>query len=190
MMYLAKTVGYAVHALCCIEKEQGRAVLVRNIAGQTSITKPYLAKIINQLVCQGLVASKRGREGGVVLARPANQISLLEIVEAFEGGNWSRACFFGLESCPSKRACPAHAMWAEMRGQIETSLRQTTLAEVARITQPDAAPCQRPARSAARSQTQPKALIPPAGSPHLLRGIAIPGWPAQPLTPAPRRVPA
>ena len=136
MMNLSKTVGYAVHALSCLEQAQGEPLFVQEIAEATGIMKPYLARIINRLVHQGLIASKRGYRGGILLALPAEQISLAQIVQALDGESWSRECFFGLEKCPSTRACPAHAMWSRMRKQIAGTLNRTTLADVTRATQP------------------------------------------------------
>ncbi len=132
MMNLSKTVGYAVHALSCLEQAQGEPLFVQEIAEATGIMKPYLAQIVNRLVHEGLIASKRGYRGGIILAQPAGKISLARIVRALEGEQWSQECFFGLEKCPATRACPAHAMWSRMRKQIEGTLSHTTLADVTR----------------------------------------------------------
>jgi Rrf2 family transcriptional regulator, iron-sulfur cluster assembly transcription factor len=134
MMNLSKTVGYAVHALSCLEQAQGEPLFVQEIAESTGIMKPYLARVINRLVHQGLIASKRGYRGGIVLALPAEQISLARIVQALDGDSWSQECFFGLEKCPAARACPAHVMWSRMRKQIDGTLSRTTLADVTRAT--------------------------------------------------------
>lgn len=152
MMNLSKTVGYAVHALSCLEQAQGEPLFVQEIAEATGIMKPYLARIINRLVHQGLIVSKRGYRGGIILALPAEQISLARIVQALEGGTWSQECFFGLEKCPAARACPAHTMWSRMRRQIEATLSRTTLAEVTRTTHPRRKPASKTAHgSAARA---------------------------------------
>ena len=135
-MNLSKTVGYAVHALSCLEQARGEPLFVQEIAEATGIMKPYLARIINRLVHHGLIASKRGYRGGIVLAVPAEQISLARIVQALDGDSWSQECFFGLEKCPAARACPAHVMWSRMRKQIDGTLSRTTLADVTRATQP------------------------------------------------------
>jgi Rrf2 family protein len=139
MLHIGKTVGYGVHALSCLEQAQGRPVLIKSLARQTAIGKPYLAKIINQLVHHGLVTAKRGRRGGIVLARPASQISLATVVEALEGNAWTRSCFFGMEACPFGGGCPAHNLWVSARGRLETVLRKTTLADLSKVVQGDPA---------------------------------------------------
>jgi Rrf2 family protein len=170
MMHLARTVGYGVQALSCLEQAQGHPVLIRDLARQTAIKKPYLAKIINQMVHHGLVAARRGRHGGIVLARPAREILLAQVAEALEGNGWTQACFFGLQNCPCQGACPAHNQWVRLRGRMETILRETTVAEVAKVVRSDPAwaqkcwpalgnteaetallPARRPVRSGART---------------------------------------
>jgi Rrf2 family transcriptional regulator, iron-sulfur cluster assembly transcription factor len=143
-MNLTKTTGYAIHALSFLEQANGQSCFVRDIAAGTGIKKPYLARIINQLVHHKFVAAKRGYRGGVTLAVPTEQISLLQIVKAIEGEAWIRPCFFALDDCPGKRGgpvrryCPAHSIWVEMQGRIESVLRDTTLAEVTKCIRPEA----------------------------------------------------
>lgn len=135
-MYLSKTVGYAVHALSYVENAKVSHCFIQDIALATGIRKPYLAKITNQLTRRGLLTAKRGYRGGVALARSPREISLLQIVQALDDKAWSRPCFFGLENCGAARRCPAHDMWTEMRSRMETILRETTLADVAKAIKP------------------------------------------------------
>jgi Rrf2 family transcriptional regulator, iron-sulfur cluster assembly transcription factor len=135
MLNLSKTVGYAVHALSCLDQADGRPLFVQEIAERTGIVKPYLARIINRLVHEGLLVSKRGYQGGVALALPASQITLMRIVEVLEGTEWSRQCFFGLETCPAARRCPAHDVWSTARRSLAEVLSHTSLASVSQATQ-------------------------------------------------------
>lgn len=128
MLSLSQTTGYAIHALSYLSHEN--TCLIREIAETTGIAKPYLAKIINLLTNKGLVATKRGYRGGILLARPAGEIVLLEIVEAVEGDSWSRRCLLGMHDCDEGNLCPTHDMWAEMKSRIHDSLEKITLAEV------------------------------------------------------------
>jgi Rrf2 family iron-sulfur cluster assembly transcriptional regulator len=131
MMNVSKTAGYAIHAMSCIGNSRTPMRFVRDIAAKTGLQKPYLAKIINHLAHDGLVVAKRGYRGGIALARPPGDISLLEIVKAVDGEGWVGPCLFGLDKCcPAKGHCPAHARWNEIRGQITTVLSATTLADV------------------------------------------------------------
>jgi len=68
MLHLSKTAGYAVHTLSFIGAAEPASCLVRDIALDLDLPKPYLARIVNQLMHAGLVTTKRGYRGGAVLA--------------------------------------------------------------------------------------------------------------------------
>jgi len=134
MLHLSKTAGYAVHALSYIGTAAPGCCLVSEIATNLDLPKPYLARIINQLTYQGLVTTKRGYRGGVMLARQPEEISLLEVVKAAEGNATASHCVFGLEKCPLAETCPGHVPWNRVREQIEQLLSETTLSSVMKST--------------------------------------------------------
>ena len=98
--------------------------------------KPYLEMKVKrlvdlpELVAAGLVRSVRGKRGGILLARPPEEITLLQISEAVEARQWLGRCLLGLVTCSDERACPVHNFWKDARQQIESTLRSTTLADV------------------------------------------------------------
>ena len=152
MMCLSQTSGYAVRALSCLDPAALRPRLIRDVALEAGIPKPYLAKIINQLTARGLVIARRGYHGGVLLARPPEAVTLLEVVEAVEGPQWISPCILGMDDCDASRLCATHDLWMKIREQIEEKLRTTTLAEVIHPPERTAsAPC-----AAAPSSAAPK----------------------------------
>jgi len=85
-MNLSKSVTYGMIAMGYIAKQaDGHWVPSEEIAQKFDIPNEYLVKIMSQLVRAGLLRSKRGPQGGFSLTQPANEISLLEIIEAVEG---------------------------------------------------------------------------------------------------------
>lgn len=131
MLALSRTSGYAISALSRLAGPGGPWTLAKDIAKSADIPKPYLSTVLNALVQDGLIKAKRGYRGGFVLARPAERISVLQVVEAVEGEAWRDACLLGLSQCTDERACPSHEFWKEKRDQIEDFLRGLTLAQVA-----------------------------------------------------------
>ncbi len=129
MFSLSQTSGYAIKALACIaggcEVKQ-----IRDIAECTGLAVPYLSKVILRLGKSGILASKRGNKGGVWLTREPKDISLFEISEAMDGEGQFGSCLLGLDSCTDERACPTHAFWKTVRGQIRKQLETTSLADV------------------------------------------------------------
>ena len=130
MLCLSQTTGYAIKALGCLNETAQRPVLIADVARRTGVPRPYLAKIINSLARRGLVTAKRGHHGGILLARPPGEISLLQVVEAVEGPDWLGPCLLALDDCTSDHACPTHAFWMEIRERIQQKLAETKLAEV------------------------------------------------------------
>ena len=136
MQHFSKTAGYAIHALSFIGATAPEPCLVRDIAECLGLPKPYLARILNRLVHGGLVTAKRGYRGGLTLAKPPEQITLLEIVEAVEDSPPVSPCIFGLDKCCLHGKCPAHAPWQAMARQIRALLDQTPLSAVMQVTPP------------------------------------------------------
>ena len=130
MLSLAKTTGYAIAAMSHLDPPGGRPVGLRDIARRARVPYAYLAKRMPGLVAAGLVRSVRGKRGGVLLARPPEEITLLQVSEAVEACQWLGRCLLGLVTCSDERACPVHNFWKDARQQIEFTLRYTTLADV------------------------------------------------------------
>ena len=130
MLCLSQTTGYAIRALGCLHRQSCPAQLIRDIAKCAGIPKPYLARILNKLTHRGLVLAKRGYAGGISLARPAEQISLLQIVEAVEGPEWISPCLLHMEGCGHPDACPTREVWQQVSEQLRTALNKATLADV------------------------------------------------------------
>ena len=128
MLSFSSATGYAVLALTYVYGQEGSWVLANEIAAHTSIPKPYLSKIMHALHKAGLVRAKRGYRGGYAMARSAEEITLLDVVEAIEGAKWKTRCLLGAKSCRGHDCCPTYRFWSAEKGRIEAELRRVTLA--------------------------------------------------------------
>lgn len=131
MFPLSLTTGYAVLALNCLEAPGGEPVQVASVAATMGLPGPFLSKIVNRLAVEGLVKTRRGRCGGVTLAREASNISLEEIVRAVDGENWDKGCFLGLRTCrvPEGR-CPLHQFWLDQIEVFRARMASVSLADL------------------------------------------------------------
>ena len=85
-MQLTASSGYAIHGLAYLAiMEPGRVTFLSEISEHFAIPPSYLAKVFQTLARRRLVVSYRGAKGGYALARPANEITLREVIEIFEG---------------------------------------------------------------------------------------------------------
>src|SRR5215510_14151138 len=121
---LTNAADYAIRAMlhmACLP-EDGVA-LRSDIARIQSIPSSFMAKILRSLVKAGLLRSTRGVNGGFALARPATEISLLDIVEAIEGPLGLVDCLEEPCACELADECPAQPVWANVQSQMAGLLR-------------------------------------------------------------------
>lgn len=130
MTSLSQTTGYAIEALACLARQGDGSMLIREIADQTGIPLPYLAKVVHKLGEAGLVESKRGHKGGVKLADDPSAISLLRISAAVEGTRPANAEVPVLASGTGSR------FWDTFQHDYREKLASMTLADVVASEQP------------------------------------------------------
>ena len=133
MMCLSQTSGYAVHALSCLHGKNSQVLHLRDVAKCTGVPKPYLAKIINKLNHHGLVYAKRGCRGGIALARPPQEITILQVVEAVEGPLRLNVCAGTgkRRSCKQEGSCPAQPYWVRSQAEVIAVLNSARVDELA-----------------------------------------------------------
>jgi Rrf2 family protein len=95
-MRITRATAYAIYALVYIAQQKAESALASHqIAQAHDIPERFLLKVLKPLVSAGLLLSIKGPRGGYRLARPASQITLLEIVEAIEGPLRGQTTFLG-----------------------------------------------------------------------------------------------
>lgn len=132
MNALSHTTGYAIVALGFVGSSPRSWVQAREVAEHTGIPKPYLSKILHALGRAGLIRTKRGVGGGVMLSRPATEMTLLEVAKAVEPMAAEPRCILGMAACSDGKPCPMHSFWKRVREQTREQLARTTLAEAAK----------------------------------------------------------
>lgn len=125
---------YATRAMVdlAIHESDGPAS-VRDIAERSGLPQAYLEQIMLGLKASGLVTSRRGVQGGYLLARDPSLITLDEIVEATEGRVAPLACAETEpdHSCAEEGSCALQLVWVRVRGAVSDILKSVTLADVA-----------------------------------------------------------
>ena len=91
-MKLSRTVGYALQAtLQLAEAEPGTPIPCSKLAAEGNMPERFLLQILRNLVTHGILHSTRGVDGGYALERRADEISLLDLIEAVDGPMFSQA---------------------------------------------------------------------------------------------------
>ena len=126
---LSQTVEYALRAVVDLAAEAPDARTTDEIAAKTLVPKPYLSKVLQALVRAGLVHSQRGIGGGMTLARAADKITILDVVNSVEPIQRIKVCPLRLAS-HGVRLCPLHRRLDNALAMMEKAFAETTLAEV------------------------------------------------------------
>lgn len=131
-MLLSKSCIYGIRATLLISMDGGDDYIsIREVSEKLNISFHFLTKTLQQLTAVGFLESYKGPKGGIRLLKPAEEISLLDIVLAIDGDVLLTQCVLGLPGCGTQKPCPLHEMWSPARNEIVDMLKSTNMLEVA-----------------------------------------------------------
>jgi Rrf2 family protein len=135
-MRISTKIRYGLRALVDLALfGNGQPVEAPNIAERQAISKKYLDSLLATLKSAGLVKSERGSKGGYMLARAPEEITVENVILAFEGPISLVDCVIAPDSCPRSDNCPTIDVWREINHAVQTVVRKVTVAELAARTQ-------------------------------------------------------
>ena len=131
-MQVSRKVDYGLRAVIHLANEEtsDRVCSVAEIAARERIPRQFLEKIIQQLIHQGLVRSRRGPHGGYVLGRPAEQMTFRDVIEALEGPISLNVCVGDHPDCFLLGLCGMNRIWQEGQRRVMDLFDKTTIADV------------------------------------------------------------
>lgn len=133
----SKTARYALHAALEMALAEDDPVTVVDVARRLNLPRTALAKVFQQLVRRGLALGTRGVGGGYRLARPARQISVLDVLDAFEAPRAAGRCLLverGQGDCPRNAGCGLRTLFDEADELLRCTFASVTLSTLARRT--------------------------------------------------------
>ncbi len=129
-MQLDKFTDYALRVLMMLAVRAPARVPTSEIAATYDLSENHLSKVATQLVREGFVISERGRNGGLILARPAAEICIGGVVRAMKRDAPVAECFGANTSCLILPACGLRDPLAQAQEAFFATLDQYTLADV------------------------------------------------------------
>ena len=138
-MLFSTKAEYGVRLMVELGRRSGtEPVALAAVAEAETLPLSYLEHLVAKLRQVGLVTSVRGAHGGYKLARPAEEITMLDVVEALEGPVAPMECFHadreGRVLCSHEadgdHACATKLLWTRVHGGVSKALAGTTLAEL------------------------------------------------------------
>ncbi len=118
MLRINRQTDYAVRVILALAKRpEGTRLSTAEIQREMLIPPATMLRIVAELARAGLLKTFTGRDGGVTLPRPASEITIKDIVEAFEGPILLSACLQvkGEDDCPFQTNCPVRTKWGRIQ---------------------------------------------------------------------------
>ena len=135
MLKINRQTDYAVRVLLALAKRgEGARLSSTDIQQEMLIPKAFMSRIVAQLSRAGLLNTYPGRDGGLMLPRPASQINLRHVVEAFEGPILLSACLDvkNEDDCPFQANCPVSPKWGRVQVAMMREMASITFEQLAK----------------------------------------------------------
>lgn len=152
MLKIGKLAQQAIAAASYLAErydDESPRVSAAEIADARELPRPLVAKVLAQLSLHGITTGTTGPTGGYRLAKPPRQISLHDIVAAFEPMNVRPMCPFGPNWCGTDNLCPLHDAISKVSGQVDNFLTKQHLGPFQELSQA----CNKPRVSKPRATT-------------------------------------
>ncbi len=133
MFKISTRIRYALRAIVrlAILSKDGRYVPLKEISENEDIPVKYLENIMQFLKKGGIVASFKGPGGGYKIKKNVNELTLFDVVKAFEGDIDLVDCCSGQYECPRKDICSTYNTWAILSDVLKRSMKSVKIIKLA-----------------------------------------------------------
>lgn len=132
-MIITRATDYSIRAVLRMAEHHPTSVISKHeICSAEGITPAFLAKILQPLIKNGIVRSKRGVAGGFALAKDPANLTVLDIMRAVEEPLELNKCLLENKPCDKECVCPVHDLWLEARDRFEDVFSKRSLADLAK----------------------------------------------------------
>jgi Rrf2 family protein len=132
MIRINRQTDYAIRVVLSLAKREPNVRVSTTEIQQEMLIPPSLAqRIVADLARGGFVQTFPGRDGGIILAHPAKEVNLRQVVEHFEGKIFVSDCLLGKGECPFDNNCPVRCRWARLQSTMMQELEQITFDDLA-----------------------------------------------------------
>jgi Rrf2 family nitric oxide-sensitive transcriptional repressor len=144
-LMFSQTSEYALRVIVYLASLDGKQATIPQIADATRTPEGYLAKVLRNLALAELVRSQRGPQGGSVLARPAREITVLDVIQAVDPIQRITTCPLGIKG-HGVNLCPLHRRLDQAIAMVEDAFKKTSIAELVSAPTGSQPLCDLPAR--------------------------------------------
>lgn len=130
MFQISSKIDYGLLIMLDLARRPGLVQPLSPLAKHLGVSSSYLSQIAKSLHKKGLIKSREGVKGGYYLARPAEKIEVLEILEALSGKMKVRCAHGEAKACPHFKQCGLKSAWPILLDDIKQSLSKRSLASL------------------------------------------------------------
>jgi len=134
MLQINRQTDYAIRVVLALARRSpGVRLSSGEIQREMLIPKAFMARIVARLAERGLVTTFAGRDGGLQLPRPARDLTIKDVVEAFEGPILLSQCMQarGEDDCPFRTNCPVRSKWGRVQAAMLREMAAITFEDLA-----------------------------------------------------------
>jgi len=129
-MQLSRKSDYALRAVMHFAGlPKGQLASIGQVAKAQSIPREFLAKILKDLTWAGILVSYQGVTGGYRLAKPAKDVTFLDVIEAMDGPIVLNLCVEGDKSCEHYKNCRMRDFWLKEQDHFKKVLSRANFAK-------------------------------------------------------------
>src|SRR5262245_4003064 len=128
---LTRRGDYAIRAVVALARHAPDVVGAARLSQETGIPRRFVAQVMTEVVRAGIAEARLGRAGGYRLARPAESVSVFDVVDAVEGDVRRRSCVLRNAPCQREGSCDVHEVFMAAQDALLAELRAATIASIA-----------------------------------------------------------
>ena len=129
---ITRATDYAIRVLIYMSKKPyGELSTKKEVSEKCNIPISFLAKIVQTLSKNRIINIKKGSQGGYILSKKPEKITLLEVIELIEGRIFLNHCIKDKEICEFYSKCVIHKMWDNLTEKLRNELKSINFKELA-----------------------------------------------------------
>lgn len=133
-MRITQEADYALRITCLLARDGDGRCSAADISERTAVSARFTLKILHKLVTEGIVRSYKGANGGYMLARGAEEITLRDIIELIDGPLAISRCIDDGHSCSreglDKSECILYHIFCRINAEVSGKLGRISIADV------------------------------------------------------------
>ncbi|ACF42492.1 Rrf2 family transcriptional regulator [Pelodictyon phaeoclathratiforme] len=132
MKVLTKNTDYAIRALLALAARKGSYVSARSIATEHDIPYQFLRGLLQEMIRHDLIVSKEGVQGGFMMKKDPDTISVTQLIEIFQGKVQMSECMFRKQICGNRARCVLRHEIMRIEQVVQSEFEKVTIGKLMR----------------------------------------------------------